>query len=792
MRSLLTSRAGGAARPGWRLLPLAGALVALLLAPTPIQAQTPTWQAALAPDQLRAGTSITRATATDAAGNVYVTGQFDGQVAFGSTVLTSAGGQDMFVARYTPGTGTWAWATSGGGTSNDIGYGIATAGTQVYVTGQFVSGTSASIAGQALAGTGTGNSDVFVAAYTTAGANDWATSGGGTSTDIGRGIATDGTRVYVTGQFGSGTSASIAGQALTGAGDTDVFVAAYTTAGANAWATSGGGTGGDTGYGIATASGRVYAGLGTGGTATFGGFGPLPAGAAGLATLTTAGVWQGAVSPRVGGTSRVNGTATDAAGNVYVTGQFSGQVAFGSTVLTSAGNNDVFVARYTPGTGTWAWASSGGGTGFDQGTGIATDGTRVYVTGSFISGTGASFAGQALAGAGGNEMFVAAYTVAGANAWATSGGGSDLDYGAGIATDGTRVYVTGLFRSGTGANIAGQALAGTGTFTDDVFVAAYTTAGADAWVTSGGGTGFDFGNGIATHGSRVYAAGFATPPATFGSLTLAGTATQVAFLGVLAPPAPVLTSLNPTSGPVGASVTITGTDLSSATGVSFNGTAATIGTNTATTITVNVPVGATSGPVTVTTANGTSNGLAFTVITNQAPTALGLSPQSVAENTAAGTAIGNFSTTDPDAGDTHTYTLVPGAGDTDNGAFSINGSGQLVITAAPDFEAQPSYDIRVQSTDGGGLSFEQTFTITVNDVVEDLVITSSEAIPAGTYRNITITGTGDGFLTGDIVVTGAMVVQANGQFSSSPDTPGAPTGECYVVSGRRHSRHLLA
>ncbi|RZK58921.1 MAG: VCBS repeat-containing protein, partial [Hymenobacter sp.] len=76
---------------------------------------------------------------------------------------------------------------------------------------------------------------------------------------------------------------------------------------------------------------------------------------------------------------------------------------------------------------------------------------------------------------------------------------------------------------------------------------------------------------------------------------------------------PTLTTLSPTSGLVGASITLTGTNLSGATAVSFNGTAATFTVVNATTITATVPTGATSGNVTVTTPGGISNGVAFTV-----------------------------------------------------------------------------------------------------------------------------------------------------------------------------------
>ena len=67
--------------------------------------------------------------------------------------------------------------------------------------------------------------------------------------------------------------------------------------------------------------------------------------------------------------------------------------------------------------------------------------------------------------------------------------------------------------------------------------------------------------------------------------------------------------------------------------------------------------------------------------TNSAPTNISLSPSSVNENVATGTTIGALSTTDSDSGDTHTYTLVSGTGDTDNTSFSISGANLLTNTA---------------------------------------------------------------------------------------------------------------
>src|SRR5205085_1602892 len=108
----------------------------------------------------------------------------------------------------------------------------------------------------------------------------------------------------------------------------------------------------------------------------------------------------------------------------------------------------------------------------------------------------------------------------------------------------------------------------------------------------------------------------------------------------------------------------------------------------------------------------------------------------VPENQPAGTTVGTLSSADVDAGDTHSYTLVPGTGATDNASFAIAGD-SLHTAAAFDFETKAGYSLRVRSTDSGALSVEKVFTITVTDVNEaptDIGLSSSsvdENQPAG-------------------------------------------------------------
>lgn len=98
---------------------------------------------------------------------------------------------------------------------------------------------------------------------------------------------------------------------------------------------------------------------------------------------------------------------------------------------------------------------------------------------------------------------------------------------------------------------------------------------------------------------------------------------------------------------------------------------------------------------------------------NEAPTDITLSNDSIQEGHAPGTYVGSFSTTDEDLLSTHTYSLVTGTGDTDNGLFAIN-TNSLVTAATFSFTNQ-TYSIRVRTTDVGSLLYEKIFLITVTD-----------------------------------------------------------------------------
>jgi gliding motility-associated-like protein len=143
--------------------------------------------------------------------------------------------------------------------------------------------------------------------------------------------------------------------------------------------------------------------------------------------------------------------------------------------------------------------------------------------------------------------------------------------------------------------------------------------------------------------------------------------------------------------------------------------------------------GLSNDPCVVTSATKTLH-----VVVNVAPTDISLSASSINENNAVNAVVATLSSTDADAGDTHTYTLVSGSGSTDNASFTIVGN-QLKAAIAFDFETKSSYTVRVRTTDAGGLTYEKALTITINDLDEDTdgdgVLDSQEVLDGTSTTN---------------------------------------------------------
>ncbi len=112
----------------------------------------------------------------------------------------------------------------------------------------------------------------------------------------------------------------------------------------------------------------------------------------------------------------------------------------------------------------------------------------------------------------------------------------------------------------------------------------------------------------------------------------------------------------------------------------------------------------------------------FVIDVNEPPQSLGFGAQglknaNIDENQSAGTVVASLSGSDPDQGDTLTYSLATVATAPDNASFTIQGT-QLKTKAIFNYEAKRSYDIVVRATDSAGLYRDQPLSVSINDINE--------------------------------------------------------------------------
>ena len=386
---------------------------------------------------------VINSTTTDAAGNVYVTGYFNGvTLAVGGVTLTRIGNNDAFAVKYNA-AGTVVWAKNFGGIgAYAYGQGIAVDGSgNVYLGGSF----NASLTTPAL--TKIGWIDAFALKLDATGATTWSKHFGGTgASTYGIGIAVDGSgNVYLGGYF---SDASLTTPALTKIGNYDAFALKLDATGATTWAKNFGGTGAFVqGQGIAVdGSGNVYLGgyfdsasLTTPALTKIGtrdAF-ALKLDAAGATT------W----SKNFGGTGANalgQGIAVDGSGNVYLGGYFN-TASLTTPGLTKIGTRDAFALKLDA-TGATTWSKNFGGTGASTyGIGIAVDGSgNVYLGGYFKT---ASLTTPGLTIIGTSDAFALKLDAAGATTWSKNFSGTSAStYGIGIAVDGSgNVYLGAYF-----------------------------------------------------------------------------------------------------------------------------------------------------------------------------------------------------------------------------------------------------------------------------------------------------------------------------------------------------------
>ena len=418
--------------------------------------------------------------ATDASGNVFVAGYFKSlTLTLGSFTLTRTGSCNVFLAKYDAG-GNVIWATSAPGTDYDIPFAVATdASGNVLVAGLF---SSPVITFGSISLTNAGIEDAFVAKYDAAGNVMWAKRAGGADWDNARALAVDGEgNVYLSGSFRS-PSITFGSITLTNtaAGMYDAFLVKYDASGNVLWANEAGGPGNNEPISL----------------------------------------------------------ATDQAGNVFITGNFTGSImTFGSLTVTNHGLDDLFIAKYDA-SGNVLWAKSEGGSREDNCYSVATDGAgNAYITGMFRSET-ISIGTIVLMNSAGwyptTDVFLAKYDGSGNVLWAFGAGGPQNDQANSVATDAEgNVFSAGFFYSDT-AHFGSTTLVNTNDHAD-LFLVKFNPAGSVQWALRAGGTDDDNANSVAKDATgNLYMTGiFASPFIPFGSDTLINAGAGDLFLARL-------------------------------------------------------------------------------------------------------------------------------------------------------------------------------------------------------------------------------------------------------------------
>lgn len=327
----------------------------------------------------------------DGLGNLYVTGYFAVSATFGAKTISASGGGgfDAFVTKLnSSGVVQWAVAAGGMGSNADIGSALTFSQNTLYVTGTFSS--TATFGSTNLVANG--STDIFLAKYDPSNGNVTAAYNfGGTSDDGGLAIAVDATgNAYIGGSF----------------------------------------------FGSLTLGATTLVDGGT----SFNGF---------LTKIAPDGSPLWAKKFGSDHENLVRSIVLDGAGNGYAGGYFTSSADLAGTNVNSAGNEDAFITRFSTATGTPTFVRTIGSNNYEELKAISIDptGSHIYITGHFANTI--SIGEFSLVTAINNtDVFVARMDANGTFDWATSGGGSEFDESGGIGADAQgNIHVTGSFRN---------------------------------------------------------------------------------------------------------------------------------------------------------------------------------------------------------------------------------------------------------------------------------------------------------------------------------------------------------
>lgn len=381
--------------------------------------------------------------AVDSLGNTYITGYYSGTVDFDPGVdtaeRTAVAGNDAFVLALDP-VGAFRWVAPYGGGFADVGSAITVdADGNCYIVGNFSDTADFDPGAADVSRTSLGNSDCYLLSLNPAGDFRWVAAWGSPGTESGDGVTVDlNGNVAATGVFHQTVDFDPSGGVVerTSAGSWDVYLVSFTQSGDFRWVGSWGSSGWDKGSAV----------------------------------------------------------ASDADGDLYVTGAFEFTVDFnpglGIAERTAAGSWDSYLASYTR-DGALRMVRSWGGGPSDEGFDVAVDGAgNSFITGYF--GGLADFDPSAFkanrTGGGFDDGYLLALNRFGDYRWVAHLSGSSSEVGYGVAIDQFgRAYVAGDFNGTTdfdpGPGVQNRTVMGE----FDGFLLALNAHGGYRWVGTWGG-----------------------------------------------------------------------------------------------------------------------------------------------------------------------------------------------------------------------------------------------------------------------------------------------------------------
>lgn len=422
------------------------------------------------------GNDIGRNVAVDGASNAYVVGTYSSSFFFAGTTMSVAGSNDVFIAKYnSKGEGVWIQRITGS-TTDEVKDVVADANGNIYVTGEvspnagYYNSPDDVRTGNALRTSINGNSDVFLAKYSSDGRLVWFKTYGGGSSDIGTSIALHSTGIYLTGTFGAPktTFGSITLSAQGTDGKYDMFLTKLSTSGDVLWAVSSGGFESDFASSIAVdTDGSVFM---TGSFETPGTFRSV----SGTSINHTSNVTPDIFIAKYNSFGNLVQFHRGNSGNfiygnslaihngaLYATGIIGGG-KYGNTPVTyRGGDGDIFLAKYNTNTLNLDWVRTAGGPGFDAGNKLVFDNAgNIYLAG--LLSDNCQFGSTVLRSAGDTDAFFAQYDSEGNFRFAKSLGGSSADGYNALAVNGTGslIFMVGFFTNSINASGASVSSSG--------------------------------------------------------------------------------------------------------------------------------------------------------------------------------------------------------------------------------------------------------------------------------------------------------------------------------------------